>query len=153
MNELYIDYFFKSAQNTLSQFGICDIEKETFCVKNELIIENDVIAFIGIVGSIKGNIAYSFSNKTALSIASLMVMGMAVESLDDMSRSAIAELANILTGSAVCLLSNEATTIDITPPSVLDGKDIFLVLSTIKSFSISLKTSVGNIDISIAIEV
>lgn len=152
MDQIYMECFVKAAENIFSQFGIFNIKKGNIYTKDSLIIENDTVAFIGIIGDVRGNVAYSFSNKTALSIASTMMMGMPVEKIDDMCRSAIAEMANMLTGNAVISLSNENTNIDITPPSVLDGKYIYGTLSTIKSSSISLETPIGNIDISIAIE-
>ncbi len=59
-----------------------------------------MICIVGIVGDIKGNIVYSIDSEDALKIASTMMMGMEINVLDDMAKSAISELTNMLTANA-----------------------------------------------------
>jgi len=152
MSQKYVDSFYSSITKVLGEFGITGITRGQTIEKEELIIESDVTAFVGIVGSARGNVAYSYSSDTAKKIASTMMMGMEVSSIDDMARSAISELSNMFTGNAMGLLSKGDYLLDITPPSVLDGEDIYFVLSTVKSYLCTVNTPFGIIDINIAME-
>lgn len=152
MNVNYINPFISAIESVLSKFGVTDIKKGSLNVKDELLIESDVTAFVGIVGNVSGNVAYSFSNEVARKIASTMMMGMPVEKFDEMSRSAIAELSNMFTGSAAGALSEKNVIVDITPPTVLDGEDVYFILSTVQTLTIGMETSIGAIDISIGLE-
>ena len=53
-----------------------------------------------------------------------MMMGMPVMELDDMARSALSELGNMMMGNAATLLFNNNISIDITPPTLLLGSAI-----------------------------
>lgn len=48
-------------------------------------------------------------------------MGMPVSEFDDMARSAISELGNMVMGNAATILSNNNVMIDITPPTIITG--------------------------------
>jgi chemotaxis protein CheX len=88
-----------------------------------------VILTLGIVGDKKGNVAYAINTEGAMQIASTMMMGMPVEELDDMAKSAISELSNMLTANASINFSNEAINVDISPPTMLTGEEIELSMS------------------------
>ena len=47
-----------------------------------------------------------------------MMMGMPVTEIDDMAKSALSELGNMIMGNAATLLSNKNFRIDITPPTL-----------------------------------
>ena len=53
-----------------------------------------------------------------------MMMGMQVVELDEMAKSAICELSNMILGNSATAFSENKIIVDITPPSLLIGKDI-----------------------------
>ena len=55
-----------------------------------------------------------------------MMFGMPVNELDEMSKSAIAELANMILGHTANIFFQNHMNIDITPPTVLTGENIQL---------------------------
>jgi len=61
---------------------------------------------------------------TAKDVASRMMMGMPVDVIDDMAKSALSKLGNMMMGNAATLLSNNNVLIDITPPTLLVGSAI-----------------------------
>jgi len=84
--------------------------------------DEDLISIeIGIVGEIKGRAIMVFSMDTACFIASKMMM-MPIQELDEISRSAISELGNMIMGNTATILANESIGIDITPPTMRNGK-------------------------------
>ena len=78
----------------------------------------DLTAIIGVTGALKGNVFYEFSQSTALLVAGTMC-GEPIQELDDMSMSALGEMANIITGNATTLLAGAGYNCDITTPVLL----------------------------------
>lgn len=81
--------------------------------------EDYLLLKIGILGQFQGDVVFSFPNQVALRIVSAMMGGYPVSELDDMCRSAIAELGNMISGNASTMLYNEGISVDITPPDIV----------------------------------
>jgi len=82
-----------------------------------------LVTVLGFVGDIEGNVIYSFTQGTGLQIVSKM-MGMPYEQLDELARSALGELGNMTTGALAMNLEKVGYKVDITPPTVITGKEI-----------------------------
>ena len=76
---------------------------------------------IELVGELKGFVYYSMDEATACAIASKMMMGMPVPALDDMSKSALCELSNMISGNVATIFSGMNLAVDIKPPIFSDG--------------------------------
>jgi chemotaxis protein CheX len=146
----HVNPFLRAVELVLGQLGISDIKKGEVKVKDEMYVDRDITAFLGIVGEVKGNVFYSFDFQTAIKIVSCMV-GMPVTELREFERSALAELANMITGNAVGGLKGFRD-LDITPPSVIMGHDIFFVMGTVPTLMISIESSVGVIEVNFGLE-
>ena len=72
---------------------------------------------IGIIGDIKGKVNFSFDLSVALFIASKMMFTQ-VNELDEISKSALCELCNMISGSVATIFSNNGKFIDITTPKL-----------------------------------
>lgn len=77
---------------------------------------------LGITGELTGQVCIVFDFDVARDIASRMMMGMPVTEIDDMAKSALSELGNMIMGNAATLLSSNKIMIDITPPTLATGK-------------------------------
>lgn len=150
MDANHVNPFLRAVELVLGQLGISDIKKGEVKVKDEMYVDRDITAFLGIVGEVKGNVSYSFDFQTAIKIVSCMV-GMPVTELREFERSALAELANMITGNAVGGLKGFRE-LDITPPSVIMGHDIFFVMGTVPTLMISIESSVGVIEVNFGLE-
>ncbi|PLV55502.1 chemotaxis protein CheX [Thermotoga sp. SG1] len=96
-------------------------------------IPHSMVTVIGVTGSIEGSLIYSFSSETALKVVSAM-MGMEYGQLDELAMSAIGELGNMTAGKLAMKLETLGKHVDITPPTVVSGKEL-----KIKSFGTVLK--------------
>lgn len=108
---------------------------------------------LGIVGDISGQIIFSFKEGSPNKIVSKM-LGRQVEEESELCISGIAEFSNILSGNAVTELFEETNgKIDITPPSIVMGKEVMLS-TTIKDISVyNLDYSeIGEVTVYIAIK-
>lgn len=112
---------------------------------------NDVVIILGITGDIKGQAALSFTSDLAKSMASSMMMGMEVKELDEMSKSALSELGNMVMGNSATLLFNQGVKIDITPPSLLTGTSIEISPGEMETICVPLESSPGNIEFDIGL--
>lgn len=79
---------------------------------------------IGVTGDLKGQVIFVMSVDTAKSIASKMMCGMPVAELDEMSKSALGELSNMIMGNTATLFSAKAIKIDITTPLTMVGSKL-----------------------------
>lgn len=78
---------------------------------------------VGVVGEMKGQVILVMQDENAKDIASKMMFGMPVPELDEMSKSALNELSNMIMGNTATIFSTLGILIDITPPIAIYGKD------------------------------
>ncbi|SMP48108.1 chemotaxis protein CheX [Anoxynatronum buryatiense] len=154
MDVQYITPFLDSVKSILQQFGIQNVTRGTIKKKETMSVDKDIISIVGLVGDVKGNVSYAFSEATAKNIISSMMMGMPVEQLDGMARSAMSEFANMITGTAIGSLSSLEAVNEVmpSPPSIIYGKDIFMIISPVETLAIELETDAGKIEVNIGLE-
>ncbi len=112
---------------------------------------NDVSALIAITGGVAGLVIYSMTQETACGFASKMI-GETVHELDSLGQSAIAELANIITGQAGISLEKSGFPSDMSPPVLLLGKGSSIATLNLTRLVVPLVVSFGQFSIDIAIK-
>lgn len=81
---------------------------------------------VGVVGAMKGQVILALPDESAKEIASKMMYGMPVVTLDEMASSALNELGNMVLGNTATIFSTQGILIDITPPLSVYGSDMHL---------------------------
>lgn len=152
MDVKHVNPFIESFSTVMPQLGFCNIQQGDLCVKGRDVTCSGVIIIVGIVGAVKGNVVYRIGVENAKQIASTMMMGMPVEELDDMSRSALSELTNMLTASAATAFYDAGIQIDISTPTLLYGENISVKMSSNQVLCIELFADEHPIEINIAFE-
>ena len=103
---------------------------------------NDILSIsIGIIGDYEGEIVYEFPQNTSLNMVNIM-SGMEIEKVDDFVTSAVSEIANIISGNVITMLTAEDVKCDILAP-MLKGADNTNEYALKNDFCIS--TSVGKV--------
>lgn len=111
----------------------------------------EVCVLVGVLGDLQGQVICGMSEQTACRIASRM-LGYEVTSLDDMSKSAICELKNIIIGNASINLSHVGLRCNITPPLLLIGKEVPDFLKHIQTaLAVPLDTGCGAVEMNLAL--
>jgi len=119
-----INPFIGAVTGIMPQIGFSNITRKGISLKEKKFMVSGVVLTLGIVGDKKGNVVYSIDMDGAKKIASTMMMGMPVDQLDDMSKSALSELSNMLTANASINFSNDGINVDISVPTMMYGEDI-----------------------------
>lgn len=153
MNAEYINPFINVSINLIDM--VCNVKanRGQLYLKNSPFYTQHVIIIIGIAGEFKGQVFFSMDEATACKIASAMMMGMEVAALDEMSKSAIAELGNMIMGNVSTEFYNNGIKIDITTPTVLVGTDMSVSTKGIKTICVPLELdNGGKIEIDVAVQ-
>lgn len=148
----YINAFIKASTEVLNNFV-----SDKFSVGRPLVRSNpfptkEIVIILGITGDIKGQAVFSLDISMAKAIASGMMMGMPVEEIDEMAKSALSELGNMIMGNSATLLFNEGTKIDITPPSLVKGTDIEISTAGMETICVPLVSASGDVEFDIGIK-
>lgn len=119
MKAEYINPFLESAKIVIEQVVQIRPATGTLGVKDVKFIENYIWIQIGLNGQLNGDIVLGLSEEVAIKMVSAMMGGFAISEMDEMGKSAISELGNMISGNASTMLFNQGVRVDITPPKVL----------------------------------
>jgi len=131
MNVDCINAFISAGTLVLKQATQQDVSTGKAFVKTTSAIEDAVCLIVGLTGKIRGKVSINMDKKMALDLASSMMGGYTVTEFDEMTSSAVGELANMIAGNASTILYDKGIGIEITPPSVIQGQNTIIVLDGI----------------------
>ncbi len=112
---------------------------------------NDVSAMLALTGGVAGLVIYSMPISVACHLAGAM-MGEAVHDFDSMAQSAVAELANMITGQAGIDLERAGFGSDMSPPVLLIGHGSSVATLNLTRLVVPLIVSAGDFNIDLAIK-
>lgn len=148
----YINPFVTASFDILKAVGNYNPVKGKLVLKNKPVPSYGVSVIVGVIGEVKGQVIYSLSEETAKNIASAMMMGMPVDAFDEMAKSAISELSNMITGNASTALASQGLEIDISPPTLVTGNNVMITTGTVQTIVVPVETEAGIFEINIALE-
>lgn len=152
MDVKHINSFVSGLLNVSNMLGMNDIKRTGLGKKESLKTDNDVNIIIGLVGGLRGNIVLSLQEATACNIASKMMGGMPVEQFDLMPKSALCEMANMIAGNSVSNLEQSGSLVDITPPTLISGRNMISMISQVETIIVQFTASEGSIEMNISLE-
>jgi chemotaxis protein CheX len=152
MKAEFINPFTQATFDVLNMLGAFAPKIGKLGVKNTPIQSPGVSSIIGIIGDVKGQVIYSFNEETGKNIASTMMMGMPVDQFDEMAKSAVSELSNMISGNASTGISALGVTVDISPPSLITGSGVSISSHLPKMLVVPIETTAGVIEIYVGLE-
>jgi chemotaxis protein CheX len=154
MNIEYINPFIEAGQAVIRQIASLEAKLGKVYLKTAPYRSEDVIIMVGLTGKIRGQAIFSMTKSLGMKIASSMMMGMPVTEFDELSKSAISEMANMIMGNAATILYNRGINIDITPPSLLMGENLQITPNKMKTICVPLIVGEGEtIELDISSEI
>lgn len=116
----YINAFLVAASSVLQTACNVSLTAGKPYVKTTSFDDNSLVICLGVTGQIGGQVLIACSKSVACDIASKMCF-MPINTLDELSLSALSELGNMILGNAATVLSTKNVIIDITPPMIIQG--------------------------------
>jgi len=148
----FINPFIEAASQVLEEIAQLKSERGALRLKNTNEPFRDVCAIIGLVGDVQGQVIYGFDQTTARSVVSKMMMGAEVTEFDEMARSALGELGNIISGKASIGMEELGLMIDLSPPTLVMAQNVHISTLKIPMIVVPLDTECGIIDLYVGIE-
>jgi chemotaxis protein CheX len=144
--------FIEAIFQVFPQLGIQDLKRGAVRIEEKLTSTLDVLVIVGLSGKVRGSVGFNMNEATAKNMASAMMMGMPVESIDEMSISAISEMANMTAGTATTLLSSVVGPVDISPPTLIVGENLRARVSRVKTVCVEIDSSIGKTELKLGLE-
>jgi chemotaxis protein CheX len=138
MNVEYINPFIEASQTVLKQIAGIDVKLGSVSLKTSPYTSDNIVILVGLTGKIRGQAIFSMNKIAALTIASGMMGGAELTELDEISKSALSELTNMILGNTATILYNRGIGVEITPPSFLVGENMQISPSKMKTICIPL---------------
>jgi chemotaxis protein CheX len=120
MKAEYINPFLESARIVIEQMIQIRPSTGQLTLKDIKFVDHHVWIQIGMTGHVNGDIIFGLSESVAMKIISAMMGGFTITEIDEMGKSAISELGNMISGNASTMLYNQGVHVDITPPRVVE---------------------------------
>lgn len=152
MDVKLVNPFIDAFTTVLPQMGFPTPQRTGMTVNNQNAVSQGVAVIVGFTKEIRGNVVYNMSEETAKFIASTMMMGMPVESFDEMAQSAISEMSNMLTANAATNLTALGLEVDISTPSLTVGSDFQIKISNEQYLCVVMDVSGHQVEIDIAVQ-
>ena len=144
----YINPFYTATKDVFKMMLDIEPQKGQPKIIEEMISSKEANVILGITGDLKGSILFGFPKKMTLDMVKIM-SGMEMEDIDAFVSSALGEVANIIGGNAVTLLSKNNYICDIVPPQIFIGEYRSYSMANEKAFQLPLMTPIGEFDINI----
>jgi len=148
----YINPFLKASMEVLKMMAQMEMITGKPFLKTSPFTAENLIIVVGITGEIRGQAVISMSTEMAKTIASNMMMGMPVPEIDEMAKSALSELGNMIMGNSATLLFNAGVNIDITPPTLMMGENLSISSGQMTTISVPLECPQGHVNIDISMK-
>lgn len=121
MKAEYINPFLESARIVIEQMINVRPTTGQLGIKDVKFVEKYIWIQIGLTGQMKGDIVFGLHEVVALKLVSAMMGGFVLNEMDEMGKSAISELGNMISGNASTMLFNQGVRVDITPPKLVES--------------------------------
>jgi len=151
MKAEYINPFIQGIHEIFNEVTHIPLSVTGKSLKKTKKASGNLVIMIGITGDLKGNVAINLDEQVAKRIASNMMGGMPVETLNEIAISAVSELGNMIMGRVSTFFSHRNIAIDITPPTLLRGEKLEINYSTFPLLTICFSSEDIQIHFDIAI--
>ena len=123
---MYVDTIFEGSNYVIRQITGSEVKKGAVDMDNHDFSSNDVSVMIGVTGSLNGHVTFSMSEPLAFKITSMIIGQDVVNSFDEMTKSCLSEMGNMIMGYTSGIFSEKGIATDITPPAIINGKNVFI---------------------------
>jgi chemotaxis protein CheX len=147
---VYIRPFVDSAQRVLEKVLSERAVPGEIVLSSAPVTSRGVTSIVGVTGEGEGRVLFDMSAQTALAISSVM-NGRPQSELDDLARDSIAELAGMMTGTAVSALADDGHRLKVSPPTLVAGANVTISNLALETLIVPIETPLGEVVVNVAI--
>ncbi len=152
INAEYVNPFLEAASAVFKSILNVDLRRGKLVIKESPTPSMDVSIIIGITGGVTGEVLYSMPFNMVYKIAEILAPGLSEEQTKTEYKDIVGELANMITGNAMNLFASTGKKIDITTPTVVEGKDVTITMMKQTTLGINLYSPMGQLELNIALK-
>lgn len=152
INAEFVNPFLEAAGSVFKSILSVDLRRGKLVIKENPIPSMDVAIIIGITGGVTGEVVYGMGFNMVNKIAQSLAPGLSEEQIKTEYKDIVGELANMITGNAMNLFANTGKTINITTPTVVEGKNFTLTMVKQTTLGINLYSPMGQLELNIALK-
>ena len=112
---------------------------------------NDVIVIVSFTGQVKGHVLLGMSRPTACAVAAALLMEPPA-AFGELTRSAVAEIGNIVAGGCATALHQEGYDAAITVPSVIVGERVEVAWPHLFVIETAIMLPAGPVDLAVGLQ-
>ena len=152
INAEFVNPFLEAASAVFKQIMDVDLRRGKLVIKESPIPSLDVAIIIGITGGVTGEVVYSMGFNMVNKISETLAPGLSEEQIKTEYKDIIGELANMITGNAMNLFASLGKSINMTTPTVVEGKDFTITMIKQTTLGINLYSPMGQLELNIALK-
>ncbi len=145
----YINPFVEASFDILNEILHTSVKRGQLYLKKLGESMKGVAVVIGVTGQVNGRLVFDMTEDTAIALTSKL-NGETFPDFNDMARSTIGEIANMITGRTVTKLDKEGLAFHFTPPTIITGTGLKIYESDMEALIIPIDTGMGIVEINIA---
>jgi len=152
INAEYVNPFLEAAGAVFKQVVGIDLKRGKLAIKEAPTPSHEVAILIGITGAVNGDVVYSMSYNMVHKIANILVPGLTEAQAQIEYKDIMGELANMITGNAMNLFTYTGKRVEMTTPTVIDGKSFTITHMKQTTLAINLYSPFGQLEMNVALK-
>ncbi len=152
INAEYVNPFLKAASVVFKSVVGVELRRGKLIVKKNPDPSHEVAIIIGITGGISGMVVYSMPLNMVYKIADILAPGLSKDQIDVEYKDIMGELANMITGNAMNLFTNVGQGVEVTTPTVINGKDFTVTALQQTTLGLNFYTPMGTLEMNVALK-
>ncbi len=152
INAEFVNPFLEAAGAVFKSVLDVDLRRGKLVIKESPLPSLDVAIIIGITGGVTGEVVYSMGYTMVHKIAQVLVPSLNEKQIQEEYKDIIGEVANMITGNAMNLFASTGKRINMTTPTVVEGKDFTITLIKQTTLGINLYSPMGQLEMNVALK-
>ena len=150
MNVKFLNPFVDAAAEVLNAEAKVNISKGTLTLQKSALTTDEVTVLINLIGQVQGVVLFGLSQNMGMGLVSKM-MEQTFNNFDDLAKSGVAEVGNVISGRATVLLSEAGYQSTISPPTMITGKGVQISTLDFPRIVVPLSCELGEMVIHLAL--
>lgn len=144
-----LNYFMRNTAAVLRDTVGVDIRHRAIRTCEKPHVTEELVVMVGVTGDLEGEVFLCLSKDFACKI--VQGMGFGGEVYDDLAESAVCELANMVTGTALIEAQKLGLETDLSPPTILTGGNLTISVPEIPAILVDYESEVGELTLCVAL--